>query len=279
MKVYLYRFTSTINNYYVTNDNYSHLVGGITYVATAIDSKEIVFDLKEIVGEVNLSIPWTQAGFLKDHLQTPFDAPVQLEIWTYNVNAGTTLPTFTGFVNSCKVNQNTLELGVLSFIEQARDNFPRAIVTRCCNRRLYHLACTVNINSFTDAVTLLDWGNERTRLYVSGATQEKIWYRFGYVVAGYTQRHIVWDENFQYVVNGTTIDAHLVDILHPFPVEWTVNMSLNLVAGCDKTMRTCHNKFGAFPWSYLGFPHAPYEAIRLTGLRSTEVEVEGGGKK
>ena len=276
MKVYLYKFTSTIDNFYLTNDNYPHTVGGLTYSASAIDSKEIVFDLKEIVGEVNLSLPWSQAGFLKDHLQNPFDAPIKLDILSYDTSAGSTVLTFSGFVNTYKIDQNTLELGVLSFIEQARDNFPRAVVTRCCNHQHYGPACTVNPTPFTDVVTLLDWNSTRTRMYVSGVTVSN-WYRYGYIYAENSYRHITSDSPYQYIVNGTTIDAHFVDVLHPAPSSWTLNMTLNLVAGCDKTMQTCTEKFSAFA-HYLGFPHAPYETIRLTGLRSAETEIEGGKK-
>ena len=282
MKVYLYNFTSSINDIYFTNDNYSHVVAGITYSPIAIESKEVIFDLKEIVGEVSINLPWSTAGFLKDHLATPFDAPVRIDMWALETTSGMTVPVFVGFVNSYHLNQNTLELGCLSFVEQARDNFPRMVVTRYCNLQLFSSLCGVTVGDYTDDCNILSVGDQRLSFTVSGITHSYLagenWFQYGFVTKDDSYRFITASAFQYFQVGGATVDGHFLDVMHPIPESWVVGTTVQVSAGCDKTMETCKMKYNNFV-HFLGFPHAPYETIRLTGLRSSEIQMGGGGKK
>lgn len=282
MKVYLYTFESSVDNLYLTNDNIDHVHSGITYHATSIESKEVVLDLKEIMGEVTLTMPWEQAGFLQDCVSYPYDAAVEARVYTYDTVWATSTLVFKGFVNTVKASQCQVELSCVSFVEQARDNFPRMYITRICNHRLYSPLCTLDPNNWMDHGTIHSITNNRLGFYVSGVTinREENWFRYGYVAKDVPHRWVTYSSPIQAVFyGGETINLMLFNVMHPIPYTWAPGMLIDMVAGCDKRIDTCKNKFGNFV-HYLGFPHAPYETIRLTGLKSTEVyQREGDGKK
>lgn len=282
MKVYLYSFESTIDSTHFTNDNIDHTVSGVTYYASAIESKEVILDLKEIMGEVTMTLPWDQAGFLKDCIAYPYDAAVEANVYIYDtVYMFPPTLVFKGFLNSVKASQCQLELSCVSFVEQARDNFPRMYITRICNHRLYSDLCTVDPASWTTTGTIMGLSRNRQGFYIGniGSFAEN-WFRFGYVKLGTPHRWITYNSALQTIYfGGVTANMMLFNVIHPLPPSWVVGTSVELVAGCDKRMSTCAEKFSNFE-HYLGFPHAPYETIRLTGLKSTEVYTrEGGGKK
>ena len=64
--------------------------------------------------------------------------------------------------------------------------------------------------------------------------------------------------------------AHSIDLLHPLPDGWKGGDTINAYPGCDKTMSTCKDKFENFK-HFIGFPYAPYESIRFTGLKGQSV--------
>lgn len=273
MKVFLYSFESPIDNLYVTNDNMSHIVSGTTYYAAAIESKEVALDLKEIMGEVTITLPWEQSGFLQESIANPYDAAVELNIYTFDTGSEATTLVFKGFINSVKGSQCQLEASCVSFVEQARDNFPRMYVTRYCNHRLYSPLCTLSPTNWTSQGTITAISTNRLGFYVDGLGGSFVenWFRYGYVKTTVPHRWITYSSSPQ---SGKI----LFKVLHPIPPSWVVGTTVDCIAGCDKRMETCTNKFNNFS-HYLGFPHAPYETIRLTGLKSTEVYTRSTGKK
>lgn len=268
MKQFLFTFGLPDGNLCLTSDNRDIVVEGVTYTAASIDCKEIVFDLKEIVGEVNISIPWSQTAGLQEHLRNPLDSPISVSIHVLSLPAGSTHTAFEGFVNSFKLSKGSLDLGCLSFVEYARDNFPRMVITRLCNHQLYSELCGAPRSNFTDVLTISSISSDRLRIRVQEIVRTGFqWYRYGYVRLG---------KSYRYVVSSTDSNRN-IDVLHPVPLNWVAGVTIEAVAGCDKKMETCKNKFGNFA-RYLGFPHAPYESIRLTGLRSSEQRVSGKKK-
>jgi uncharacterized phage protein (TIGR02218 family) len=159
----------------------------------------------------------------------------------------------------------------LSFIEQARDNFPRMVVTRLCNQQLYSPLCTAVAANYTSSGNITSISSTRLACNVDGISEEENWFRYGYLYSGGSYRFITFSSQ----VDST----QYIEVMHPLPAGWTVGMSVDLVAGCDKKMQTCDSKFENFPDHYLGFPHAPYESIQLTGLKSTETEQNTSKKK
>jgi hypothetical protein len=280
VRVYLYDFNAQDELYNVTNDNINHFVEGITYQACAIESKEVVLDLKEIMGECTVTLPWDQADYLKNCIAYPYDAPIGVQIRSFDTSTEEIETVFKGFVNSVKGSQCQMELGCVSFIEQARDNFPRMYVTRLCDHRLYSELCGLSAANWTDTGNILSISKNRLGFYadvdVSRADQ---YYRYGYAHQTYAHRWITYSslvESSGY--GGVTSNVVLFNVMHPIPPSWDYGSTVYFAAGCDKLMSTCRNKFNNFV-HYLGFPHAPYETIRLTGLKSTEVFTRKSGGK
>lgn len=263
MKVFLFGFTMTGQSLYVTNDNKSHTYDSITYNPSALDCKDFTFDLKEVVGEVNVTLPWTQSGFLQELAQRTLEGPVAVTVDVFETSDSSAVETFSGFVNSFKVTKALVELQCISFLEFARDNFPRICATRHCNHRLYSNLCTVNAASYTLEGTITSINFERTAVAVSLAgTTISAYYTYGYIKGS--------DNIQRYIVGDSGSSVRTFDLLHPAPEAWTTGMTIFATAGCDKSSTTCDTKFGNFV-NFLGFPYAPFESIRFTGLRGDSV--------
>lgn len=274
MNVFLYSFVlaSESESLYVTNDNTAHSYDGHTYVASAIESKEFSFDLKEIMGEVPISIPWTQCGFLQAFPQHSLEGPVEVTVYRYNTSTFVATLVFRGFINSFKVAKAICEFQCVSFIEQSRDNFSRLVLTRHCNHRLYSEMCTMNPASHAYKVTIYGIDFPRTQIIAGPAPGVSAgWFQYGYVKCDTTATYR-W-------ITGDTSSAEAVtfDIMHAAPANWALGTEVWLYAGCDKCLSTCDSKFGNRS-NFMGFPYAPFESIRFTGLRQSETRISGGKK-
>ncbi len=270
MKVFLYSFVLGSDSLNVTNDNTAHTYAGITYTASAIDSKEFSFDLKEIMGEVAITIPWSQCDYIQTFTQYSLEGPVEVTVYRYDTTLSTATLVFKGFVNSFKVSKAVVELQCISFIEQSRDNYSRLVLTRHCNHRLYSDLCTMIPGNWAYQMQITSISFDRTQLAVGPPP--------GGVTGGFfTYGYVKNADAYRWITGDTwSADAFLIDLIHPAPVAWTLNTSLWCYAGCDKTMDMCETKFNNIV-HFMGFPYAPYESIRFTGLRQQETTM--GGKK
>ncbi len=270
MQVYLFKFDLSTDHLYVTSDNASHTYESNTYAASAIECKELSFDLKEVVGETNITIPWSQAGFFRDVTHQTLEGCASIIIYEYETSDSTATIAFSGFVNSFKVSKAEIELQCVSFVEFARDNYQRTCLTRHCNHRLFSPLCSLNAVDYTYLATVTTIYSDRCTITISGPTQASGWFTYGYIRYLNSYRYITKDTN-----NGD--GTRTIVTLHPVPSMWHDGVTSYITVGCDKTTSTCKNKFNNFH-NFLGFPFAPYESIRFTGLRSESVEVSAGKK-
>ena len=265
MKVFLYNFSLYNNSLCITNDNTSHVYDGLTYEACAVEGNEFSFDLKEIMGEVNVLIPFSQAGFLQGFTKRTLEGAVAVKVYEYDVASETATVIFQGFINSFKCQKGMVEFGCISFVEHARDNYPRMVLTRHCNNRLYGDLCGLNSEDYREEVMISRISLNRTSVTVINASHNASgWFTYGYLEKGNEYRFIIdddWDD---------VEKAHSIDLLHPLPDGWKGGDTINAYPGCDKTMSTCKDKFENFK-HFIGFPYAPYESIRFTGLKGQSV--------
>jgi uncharacterized phage protein (TIGR02218 family) len=262
MQVHLFGFTLNQASLYVTNDNVQHVYSGITYNASAITCKEYIYDLKEVMGEANINIPFAQSGFLAGAASRSIEGPVRVEVYEYDtINDDATL-IFRGFVNVFKVSKAALDMQCVSFVEHARDNYARLQLSRVCQHRLYSPLCGVYEANYKVAGTISGFSVDRVTIEINGINNPSGYFTYGWVEWKGVYRHIVND-----VWNGT---SRFVDLLHFAPISWQKDQQITLVAGCDKHSDTCKSKFGNFA-NFMGFPYAPYESIRYTGLRQQSI--------
>jgi len=263
MQVQLFGFTLTEGTLYVTSDNTNHTYNGITYNASAITCKEFSYDLKEVMGEASIQIPFAQAGFLQGAASRSIEGSVHVDVYEYDTVDQTAVLVFRGFVNSFKVSKAMLDLQCVSFIEHARDNYARMILTRVCNHRLYSELCGVQEVNYTYSGIIVGISADRVTIEVSGVGSGS-----GYFTYGWVQ----WQGVYRHIVNDTwTGSTRFLDLMHFCPTAWNAGDQIALVAGCDKLTSTCSSKFGNIT-NYMGFPYAPYESIRYTGLRTTTIK-------
>ena len=262
MKVYLYHFECGSEDLYFTGDNTLRVTDGITYNIAAIESKELSYDLKELMGEVSISMPFDQSGYLKDFTRYPFDFPVNASMYSYETSSDTSSLIFRGFVNSFKCSKGMVELGCLSFIEQCRDNYPKISLAKHCCHRVYDDGCTLISGDWTEMTTLKGISTDRKTLTVDLVSDDG-YYSYGYMFSNYRYRHI----------SSSTpgVDGTELYLIHPCPTAWNVDDTVYLVAGCDRAQATCQTKFNNYA-NFLGFPYAPFESIRITGLRASEIK-------
>jgi uncharacterized phage protein (TIGR02218 family) len=263
MQVQLFAFTLNEGSLYVTNDNSLHIYNGITYNASAITCKEFTYDLKEVMGEASISMPYAQSGFLSGVSARGIEGAVHVDVYEYDTVDLNAVLVFRGFVNTFKVGKAMLDLQCVSFIEHARDNYARLILSRVCNHRLYSPMCGVVETNYQYSGIIVGFSVDRVTVEVSGIGSDSGYFTYGYVKWQGAYRHIVND-----TWNGST---RFIDLMHFAPVSWYIGQPVALVAGCDKLTATCQSKFNNFT-HYLGFPYAPYESIRYTGLRSTSIK-------
>jgi len=263
MQTQLFGFTLNEASLYVTSDNTNHTYSGITYNASAITCKEFTYDLKEVMGEAAIAIPFAQGGFLNGAASRGIEGAVHVDVYEFDTVDLTAVLVFRGFVNTFKVGKAMIDLQCVSFVEHARDNYARMILTRVCNHRLYSALCTVQEVNYTYTGVIEGFSVDRVTMEVSGIGLDSGYFMYGYVKWAGAYRHIVYD-----TWNGSTRN---VDLMHFAPKVWNVGDQIALVAGCDKLTSTCSSKFNN-KVHYMGFPYAPYESIRYTGLRTTSIK-------
>lgn len=262
MKVFLYHFECGSDNLYLTGDNMLRVTDGITYTAAAIESKEIAYDLKELMGEVNITLPFSQAGYLNEFTSYPFDFPVNVDLYSYETSSDASTLIFKGFVNSFKCGKGMVELGCLSFLEQCRDNYPKLSLARHCCHRVYDAGCGLISGDWTVAAEILGITTDRLTITTTGS-QATDYFSYGYMFVDSRYRHI-WASTFE-----DPNQSH--ELIHPAPMTWSVGQTIYLVAGCDRSQSICQTKFNNHA-RFLGFPHVPYESIRITGLRASSIK-------
>jgi uncharacterized phage protein (TIGR02218 family) len=247
----------------VTNDNYDQLVDGVTYYASAMESKEFTFDIKELMGEVNLSIPWEQGGFLQAFTEYAIEPIVTVNIYSYNTSTTTQKLVFRGFVNSFKAGKSKIDLGCLSFVEQCRDSYPKITLSRHCCNRLFDETCGLLEVDYQILLSLTGVSSDGLTLTGTGPTSASGYYTYGRISQGVSSRYIVSHEYDS--------GSNSIYLMHPCPRSWAAGQWVTLHPGCDKSTETCRTKYNNFT-SFLGFPYAPYESIRYTGLRSESID-------
>ncbi len=272
MQVYLYGFTISTgsslgfeyvnSSLYVTSDNILHVYGGITYNASSIICKEYTYDLKEVMGEANLQIPYSQCGFLAGAASRTIEGPVRVVVYEYDTVTLNAIMVFRGFINTFKVSKSMVDLQCVSFVEHARDNFARLQLSRVCQHRLYSPLCGVNIENYMILGTIEAYSIDRTTMEVSGIDSSTGYFTYG---------GLEWEGVFRHVLNDVwTGTIRQMDLMHFLPAAWEIGQQVFIIPGCDKLTSTCKSKYGNFT-RYMGFPYAPYESIRYTGLRAEEL--------
>ena len=263
METQLFSFTLNEDSLNVTSDNTAHTYSGVTYNASAITCKEFTYDLKEVMGEANISLPFAQCGFLAGAASRGIEGAVHISVYEFDTVDQNAVLVFRGFVNTFKVSKAMMDLQCVSFIEHARDNYARLILTRICNLRLYSPMCGVQEVNYQYSGTIAGFSVDRVTMEVNGISNDSGYFTYGYVK---------WQGVYRHIVNDTWNGAsRYVDLMHFAPIAWYEGMQIALVAGCDKLTATCTSKFNNIT-QYMGFPYAPYESIRYTGLRSSSIK-------
>ncbi len=177
---------------------------------------------------------------------------------TPDVSAGAVLQ-FVGDVGDGKAKRSTLELQVRSRLDALRMSLPRNKYQAGCLNQLYDATCGIAINATVNGAAVqqaatVDCTQSTTmRLVLTSApSQAKGFFDLGYVQ--------VWAGPF--IGLGRTVKGHdgtVLTLTQPFPqgvFPASGTQAVVLQAGCDKTLKTCVQKF-ANRTNFRGFPFVP----------------------
>lgn len=156
-----------------------------------------------------------------------------------------TVPLFLGRVADVDATRARARVTVNSHLELLDIPVPRRLFSPGCNVELFSAACGLSRAAYTFSGTVAA-GTTTTSVVVSGVAQADGYFTQGYLTLadGATRR---WIKSW---ASGA---AELLTPLHEVPAD---GAAVQLVAGCDKTMATCHSKF-ANKLRFRGFPFIP----------------------
>ena len=122
----------------------------------------------------------------------------------------------------------------------------------CTVRRLGDNQCKVNIASFTTTGISVTSAASSTTFTFGSDVQAASYYQYG-IVHFTSGRNIGIEKEIK---SHTVSGGALITLRESFPYPVIVGDVANLIAGCDRLITTCTNKF-ANSANYHGFPHLP----------------------
>ncbi len=169
---------------------------------------------------------------------------VDVNIYRQQLTSGEYEFAWSGRVAEAKCERNSATLLVVQRIDTALTRrIPTITVGRECAHVLYDSRCTVNRNLFRvdTTVSLVD-GRDVTVASIGGKPDR--WADFGEFVHVPSGIRITITNQ-----TGTAIETHL-------PIAMQSGDAVQIFAGCDHDIATCHDKF-ANQVNFGGFPHLP----------------------
>ena len=216
--------------------------------------------LKDLVKDLNMVAAFRMGYFdgatvQLDRVFMPTNAG---SIWLATGNSALNVSTdyvirnyFLGRFGDVEIGGTSINAPVNSMIELLAIQMPRNLYQPGCLHTLYDAACGVSRASYTSTFAAGS-GGTLTAVPVPGTGQADDYYTYGVMAITSASRGITVRRQ---------IAAWLINTVIPvFPLPWlpVIGDVVILTAGCDKTMLSCHDKFGHNDYGpYEGFPYIP----------------------
>ena len=253
------------------------IISGITYKSRSdlFTRSKIAWKLGTQVDSMDLTIMPNPTDLVKDLNMVAafrmgyFDgATVQLDrvfmptnagsIWLATGNSALNVSTdyvirnyFLGRFGDVEIGGTSINAPVNSMIELLAIQMPRNLYQPGCLHTLYDAACGVSRASYTSTFAAGS-GGTLTAVPVPSTGQADDYYTYGVMAITSASRGVTVRRQ---------IAAWLINTVIPvFPLPWLPIEGdvVLLTAGCDKTMVSCHDKFGHTDYGpYEGFPYIP----------------------
>lgn len=255
------RFTSHDANITYGVDTYQAIPIGRSQIAYHIDLQvdkvDVSFSLVGItVGTKSYTIPQViRKGFLRD-------AHVKIYLIDYIAKDELKI-LFEGWVTgNISYNQGIVSISVGSILDKLSEKFPKIIYSEFCNHQLFSTYCGLVKSTY-----------KHTGAAGSGSTQSKIYssvFAFSNHAEGYwTKGEIKMTSGENNGISKTVIKHYdgYIELLIPFPLTLAVGNAFEAYPGCDKSGKTCAEKFNSSNYAnFLGFEYIVKPEILYNSL-------------
>ena len=243
----LYHIWRGTDHWRYTSGDVSVIYNEEEYFPATIQREEISYDEKLDVNTLTLQISRVTDPVLS-FVAISFTDLVWISV--YKIHRDMLIqessPIFVGQIKSVTFTGTTAQVHCVGFEHYLKKIVPRYRYGPGCQHTLYDEKCGVNIDDYTDTVSVVSL--DSTGLFIANslfAEKEDTYYTFGYLTFGDYSRMITSH-------NGSTIGLR-------YPISSLAEGdTITVCAGCDRTRATCRDRFDNLV-NHLGFPDIPID--------------------
>lgn len=168
--------------------------------------------------------------------------------WKYNnINNDNTITLYFGYISTITADRTMVQFEVKSALEYLNLKTPKNLFQAPCGNIVYDLTCSLDIVNYTTNFTVTNAIDKQN--ISTGIAQPDGYYNLG-IITCLTGVNAGAKRSVLSFVNGIATVSLLWDNIPQ------TGDTFSIVAGCDKTMATCKNKFNNIA-NYRGFPFVP----------------------
>ena len=177
---------------------------------------------------------------------------------------------WTGIVSQADVSRQSVNMSVVSNLQQLNVQMPRNLIQTGCTHTLFDSGCTLVKATYTVSGTVTVTGPNSVNGFSSNLTAADAYYSLGVVT--FTSGA---NNGLSYTV-GAYLNANgIVTPITPFTNQPATGDTFTIIPGCDKTLNSCQTKFLAnnqthfrgAPW--VPVPETLYDGGTIAGPAPT----------
>lgn len=237
----IYTFVSDNSTYRYTSYSRSIEYQSNYYEAAPIQRGEFSVDLDDDSVKCSIQAPITTM-FYSYIISTPY-LPISVEIIRFYINDETaTTLVFKGVVDSITLQKNYTSVECISALEDLRKQIPRIVIQSACNHPLYSNSCGVSTTHYTRSYVMSQDIAGPTLFLDSGTFSVDSTYYVNGIAKFRRDTRFICSQGVDFV-----------NLYYPFS-NLTPGSTVYLIAGCDKTLVACKDKFRNST-NFLGMPY------------------------
>lgn len=271
--LFLYRFTRGATVWRFTNWPISVTVGSVEWDTMDIEQSELTEDSEFNLDPLSIVVSTDDtASLFRTFLDVNLSERTTVEIFESDyatLTADLTSPLYKGEISKCNFREKgAIDVECTSIFRVGEHETPRTKLQRTCNHRLYNARCGLIAGLFTTTGPITAISSSPP--YIEGAEfgakatleGDANWFALGKVLVGTETRFCVGASGNRLYLNA------------PFRSAIVGNQA-SALAGCDKRISTCENKF-LNTANFRGWPYTPNKNPQFEAL---EAPKPSGGKK
>lgn len=258
--VELYQILTPQTTYYRTTFQEDYVDGGFTYTRIPGMRSEIIAEATGKANDLVVELPSSDLIILDNFVGVPPLPRTTMKLTLYRLQqlSGAKVLWWEGPIRGMSMHNNgrVARLHVPDGVDDAlRTELPRARCQRKCNNGLYDPNCTKLETDFDHATTVASFSGNTVTVNTTG-DPGATYYKDGYMIFNGERRGIV-DQS-----GGTFKTLHLDAAFRGIGI----NSNVTILAGCDKNVTTCRDKFNNVI-NFRGLPGLPTKNLHARSYR------------